>query len=72
MKRIKDILANNSDTIYVSVRDGVADVESLPPAMAPCKVEVIDYDNMEDGNCPICGNQLDVYVCWACDIDWDK
>lgn len=70
MKRIKTILINNSDTIYVSVRDGVADVEYLPPAMASCKVEVIDYDNMEDGNCPICGNQLDNEKCLACDIDW--
>ncbi len=40
------------------------------------QVEVVDYDNLESGKCPICRGAIKTEggypYCPACDINWDE
>jgi hypothetical protein len=62
---------NRSDTVIISVRGGVAEVEYCPNNM---NVVIIDYDNIKDDPdyCPVCHEDIsdnETGLCDGCGFD---
>lgn len=60
--------------VIISVSGGMADVISQPENV---EVTIIDWDNIEGGGCPVCGNHTltenkkdEPMFCSDCNIDW--
>jgi hypothetical protein len=60
---------NPKNTVIVTVEGGVADFFHVPKCIE--NVVMIDWDSLENGNCPLCGEELndEVNPCETCGFD---
>ena len=62
--------------VVVEVRDdGVVDAVYKPDSDEEITPIIINWGNLEDGYCPICGGYAEIdsdynYICDKCDINW--
>ena len=67
----------DEDLLVVAIEEGrVSDIYSLITNKEPKHI-IIDYDRIESGYCPLCGNKLEEgyqnsnnIICLNCDVDW--